>query len=94
MDHEPTADIFCLARIDGHSWRILNRRYPADDERHSVARITDTTSDEVRVHWTQSIPLPTAYRTALDALEDVTRWGRGAARATRPIPIPHIRPPQ
>lgn len=92
MSRRLRPDVFVLARSDAHTWRILNKGYGADDACYVVALVREVSEGDVRVEWLQGSPLSTSFRSALDALDDVTSRAPRAAAATRPIPIPHYAP--
>lgn len=93
MTDDHTVSAYMLRRLDARTWLILNRTHLPSDTRHSVAWIRETGLGRVEVDWSRAIPLPTAYASAVEALEDFRNWVEQANRDNRPRPIRHFPPP-
>ena len=93
MNRKPWADVFVLNRVNARTWRILNKRFAADDSRHVVAHVRENPDAEVQVEWAHATTLPTTYRTLLEALDSAGRGAQRTSPATRPLSIAHL-PPQ
>ena len=59
----------------------------------TVAHVTGNDDDTVDVAWDSAFPLPVSYARPEDALEHVRTWSADRTGPTKPIPIPHMRPP-
>ena len=86
----PRHDVFVLVRIDAGSWRIVNKRYAANDARLVVAKVREIRTDEVWVEWSHETTLATTYCSALEALDSAIRETPRRSAASRPTPIPHF----
>ena len=82
---------FVLRRTAEREWVILDDSYPPADDRHRVARISETLDGDVTVEWMQSVPLPTRHISPRAVVQDLRIWV-GRRPSERPVPIPH-RPP-
>jgi hypothetical protein len=79
-----------LVRTGPCEWMIVEAGN-ADGVTRSIADVLDD-EDDVVVSWQGEVPLPTRYRTAEEALDDIMRWLDRTHGGTRPIPIPHFPP--
>jgi len=89
MDSANGTEQFVLSQLSNRTWAI-------EDEGPSarvVAEITLTDEDDVTVIWVDGTPLPTRYRTPQDVLADLKFWKQRPRGGTKPIPIPHLSPP-
>lgn len=92
MEHDPDRR-FVLVQVDTTDWAIHDLHYPERDHRRVVCTIFEDAPTEVEVLWRRDLPLALRYSTADDVLRAVQRF-QDTSRATRPIPIPHLPPPQ
>lgn len=83
---------FALANVNATDWAIHDLHYPESDHRRVVCRIYGDSPSDVEVLWMRDLPLALRYSSMQEVLAAVQRFHE-TSRATRPVPIPRLRPP-
>lgn len=91
MEHDPDHR-FVLEQVSASDWAIHDLHYPDGDHRRVVCRVYEDTPTDVEVLWMRDLPLALRYSSVQEVLDAVTRF-QDTSRATRPIPIPRLPPP-